>query len=298
MGYLFLCIALLSGCSKGYCGKKTSHFTKGVSDAVLVNLVRMFFCCIIGAFVVFVERGSLDLSVGYRDLLISVLSGVSLSGFVVFWLVAVKNGAYMTVDISLTVGMLIPVVSSVILWGEAFRPTQIIGFIILLIAVVIMCSYNTQIKGGFSTLALVALVLMGVSNGVADFSQKMFVRLSEGTPVSVFNFYTYVFCTLTLAIVFAIMPKGDKALFEISRKEKTTLFSYILLMSALMFVNTYFKTLAASRLDAVILYPLNQGGGLMLSCGMSAFIFKEKITRRAAFGIVLAFVSLLIINLL
>ena len=73
---------------------------------------------------------------------------------------------------------------------------------------------------------------------------------------------------------------------------------YILLMALFLFANSYFKTLAAKHLSAVLLYPLNQGFALILSALMASVFFKEKLTAKAVIGIVTAFIGLLIINLL
>ena len=73
---------------------------------------------------------------------------------------------------------------------------------------------------------------------------------------------------------------------------------YIAIMALCLFGNSYFKTLAAAKLDSAQLYPLNQGAALILSMGMSAIFFKEKVTPKAILGIVLAFLGLLVMNLL
>jgi small multidrug resistance pump len=69
-------------------------------------------------------------------------------------------------------------------------------------------------------------------------------------------------------------------------------------MAICLFVNSYFKTLAASSLSSVILYPLNQGMSLVLSSAMAAVVFKERLNLKAIIGIFAAFAGLLIINLM
>ncbi|MBR6564521.1 MAG: hypothetical protein IKK71_03690 [Clostridia bacterium] len=75
-------------------------------------------------------------------------------------------------------------------------------------------------------------------------------------------------------------------------------FPYILVMAVCLFLNSYYKTLAAFCLPSVILYPLNQALALILSTVMSAVLFHEKITLKAVIGIFTAFVGLLLINML
>jgi len=75
-------------------------------------------------------------------------------------------------------------------------------------------------------------------------------------------------------------------------------FGYVVVMAICLFLNSYFRTLAAAHLDAVLLYPLSQSAALILSTLMSHFFFKEKITPKCIIGIVITFIGLLIINVL
>ena len=75
------------------------------------------------------------------------------------------------------------------------------------------------------------------------------------------------------------------------------LVGYILVMAICLFANSFFKTLAAGHLSAVLLYPLNQGVSLILASLMSWVFFREKLSLKAILGILTAFVGLLLVNL-
>ena len=262
MGYLFLLIALLAGATKGYCGKKTSNYTKDFRDAIFANFVRMVLCAIIGFMLVFFTEGAQELIPNKEMLLISALSGVATSVFVVTWLISVKKSAYMMLDIFLMLGILIPLISSSIFFGEDIKITQWLGIIVLFIAVVIMCSYNNSIKTKITPLSLLLLLICGISNGIADFSQKLFTKHVPDGSTATFNLYTYIFAAIVLIITLMLSPKRAHS------EEKTNIkkfIGYIAVMAVFLFVNSYFKTLAAKHLSAVLLYPLNQGCGLILS---------------------------------
>ena len=196
-------------------------------------------------------------------------------------------------------GILIPLILANILFGEPVKPTQWIGIAALFVAVLIMCSYNISLKGKMSISSFLLLILSGVSSGISDFSQKLFVRTTENVPISVFNFYTYVFSALTLLICFVVFNKREK---ENADNEKSAIpnkmYAYVAIMAVCLFANSYFKTVAASILDSAKLYPLNQGASLIIASLMSAFLFGEKLTAKAIIGIVLSFIALLIINVL
>ncbi len=296
VGYLFLFIALLAGSTKGYCGKRTSVYVSEYKDALLANFIRMVFCIIIG-FVMILAQGEVsELALRPEIMLITVLSGVTTSAFVVLWLISVRRGAYMMLDVFLMLGVIVPLVLSSVFFDEKIRINQWLGLVVLLIAVFIMCSYNNSIKKKINSASLMLLILCGLSNGLTDFSQKLFIKKSSSAAV--FNFYTYVFSALVLLVFYIIAKMGDKggttSGFEVVREVG----GYILVMSVCLFANSFFKTLAAGILPSAKLYPLNQGAALILSAFMSSVLFKEKLTLRCVAGIALSFAGLIIINVL
>ena len=293
MGYLFLLIALFSATTKGFCGKKTSQYTKNFKDAIFANCLRMLICVIVGLFVVIISDGVLALIPTKQTLFISALSGISISIFVVTWLICVRKNAYMMLDIFLLLSTLIPLIGSKILFNENIKIFQWFGMIVLFIAVVLMCSYNTT-KTNISLWSLLLLLVCGVANGISDFSQKLFIKQVENGSIAVFNFYSYLFALMVLLLAFLFTPKK---IYESSAKHNIkNIFLYIVIMAVCLFSTSFFRTLAAQYLDAVLLYPLSQGCSLILSSLMSVFLFKEKLNLKAIIGIITAFIGLIIIN--
>ncbi len=299
MGYLFLCLAVLTGATKGFCGKKTSGAVTRSADTMLVNVLRMFFCVVIGFGIIFASGDIELLKIDSNVLWISMLSGVSTALFVVFWLISVKKSAYMMLDVFMTLGTIIPITACSLLYKEAIEITQLIGLVILIFAVLVMCSYNNSIKEKMKFSSLLILVLSGVANGIADFSQKLFVKTDSLATVEVFNFYTYVFAGLFLLLCYIIsVKKLDKENLSYAAGKIKSVFFYIIIMSVCLFLYSYFKLLAANTLSAAQLYPLSQGLGMIASTIMSAVFFKEKLNAKCIIGIVIAFAGLIFINVL
>ncbi len=295
MGYLFLAIALFGGCTKGYCGKMTSGYISESSDAMLANMLRMIICIVIGFFMALIQDGIYAFAVSKNVLAISALSGITSSVFVVTWLISVRKGAYMMMDVFLMLGIIVPLIGSNICFGEGITLFQCLGLGLLLIAVLIMCSYNSSLKGAMNITALILLIICGVSSGLTDFSQKLFIECKGNTSIAVFNFYTYVFSALVLGICYGSTRIRSKA---IHKKSKLSLiWVYVVIMAVSLFVNSFFQTKAAGYLPSAQLYPLSKGAGLILSSLMSVILFKEQMTVKSVTGIILSFVSLLIINM-
>ena len=274
--------------------QKTSGLIKGFKGATLSNLIRMGFCVAVGILVVILSGDLGAMAQSGPFLWIAALSGVSTAVLVITWLVSARKNAYMLMDVFYTLAVLIPLVFSWIFFDERVRLTQWIGLLILFVAVLLLCSYNNSVKTRLTPTALLILVVSGISNGMGDFSQKLFVKLTPEVPVSVFNLYTYLFALLTLAVFFLLIKSDEKIEGAVFRK----IVGYIAVMALCLFAYSYFKTQAAGYLDSVLLYPLSQGTGMILATTMAAVFFGEKITPRCLLGVVTAFVGLIIINLL
>lgn len=301
MGYVYLLLSNFFGASKGFCGKKVSTYVKGTRDAVLSNIIRMVLCTVIGFLMIVLTVGISSVRIGTSTLLVTVLSGASTSLSVVLWLISVKKSAYVMLDVFLMLGTLVPTVSTFLLFEEEIRLNQVIGFGILILATVIMCSYNNSVKTKISVTSFALLVLCGIANGLADLSQKLFVHQDLGVDVSVFNFYTYLFSAATLLIIYAvflIMPRSEGETEKIDKGELYKMSVYIAVMAACLFLYSYFKTLAASLVPAAILYPCTQGIALVLSTLMSAVFFKERLTPKCIIGVMVTFIGLIVINVL
>lgn len=299
-GYLFLGIALLTGAIKGYCGKKSGGGLTHTSDAMLVNATRMLFCILIGLALVTLPHGVQALRVGPSLLAIALLSGVGTAVFTVTWLLSVRKGAYMMVDVFLLLGVMLPMLLCLFLFDEPIRPIQWVGMLLLLIAGYVMCTYNTSLKGRTSPSALLLLTLCALSNGVTDFSQKLFVKTATEGNAAVFHFYTYVFAALILGVCFLILRRREKNAPDLQSPGQILrpIWGYVAIMAVCLFLNAYFKTAAAGYLTATQLYPLSQGGSVILSMLMSALLFRERINARCVIGVTLSFGALLMINLL
>ena len=298
MGYLFLAISLLAGATKGYCGKMTSGYVQGYKDAMFANTIRMTFCIVIGLGMILFNGSISDIVPSASLLAVSALSGITTSVFVVCWLISVKKGAYMMLDVFLMLGVLVPLLAGKLFFDEFIKTTQWIGIGILFIAVYIMCSYNNSIKGKMSIVSLVLLIVCGVANGLTDFSQKLFMKMAGDTPIAIFNFYTYIFSALTLLVFYCVFNKVEKVDGEKKSSGIKQIFGYILVMSICLFANSYFKTMAAGHLDSAQLYPLNQGASLIISSVMSATLFRERLTLKCVIGLLISFGGLIVLNVL
>ncbi len=311
MGYLFLALSVFMGTAKGFCGKKTSVYADNTLLSLFISILRMFFCVIIGFVVVIVLQGTIkSFAIDLTTFIISMISGVATSVFVVSWLLAVRNGAYMMLDVFLTLGTSVPLVLSAVLFGENIVWLKWVGLALLITASFIMFSYNSSLKGKVSIKGMVLLIVCCLSNGTTQFAQKWFnVQMSERELIgglimdaTTYNFYTYVFsfvCILLCFFVLKIFAKRQEPT-EIQTNAYVKVFKktwvYVLIMAFCLFMHTYFATLSANYLPSSELFPMQRGASLILSLAMSAVFFKERINSKCMNGVIITFIGLLLIN--
>ncbi len=304
-GYIFLFITVLIGVSKGYCGKKTSEYVSGITDGLILQSIRLALCVIIGVclFAFSGKTSQIDSTV----LLISFINGIANATFLLSWLFAIRSGAYLFVDICLTAGgILIPCFSGAIFFGNAIKPTQYIGIIIMMVAVYIMCGYNTTITNKKMSLSNALLLLcVAFSNGLMGYCEKHFAYHTQTTGIdcstSFFGLLTFAFAAVILIISLPVVCKKVNCTVRQSFENFPfkQLWIYIILIAAFLYFNTYFGTLTNAYIDnTVLIYPLKFGSNLLLSAVMAAVMFKERVTKRSILGMVLITVSIILINVI
>lgn len=297
IGYLYLAVALFGGLAKGFCGKKTSLDMDTFKDCLFINVAKMLFCAGVGFLLVLLEWNFSSLVLNASNVWIYLLSSVGMTTFCVLWMYAYKQDAYVFLNIFTMLGSILTCLLSLIVFGDKIRVNQWIGMAILLLAVITMSKYNKDLKGKLSIKGILILIFGCLGCAVSDFSQKLYMR-NIGTSVASFNFYTYAFGFVLLALFQVIISYKEKS-FAVTPvvSSKRNLLIYFL-TAFFLFINTVFKTMAAGKLTSAQIYPVLQGANLICSALMAQIFFKEKTNYKSILGMSIAFIGLLVMNLL
>lgn len=305
IGYILLFTTVLIGVSKGYCGKKTSEYVNGITDGLILQATRLILCVIIGISIFAFSNTSSQLNA--TILFIALLNGAANAIFLLSWLFSVKSGAYLFVDICLTAGgIIIPCICGPLFFDGRITLLQYIGIIIMLLAVLVMNSYNSSITNKkMSTGNILLLLCVAISNGLIGVSEKFFAHYISvqniNCDLSLFSLLTFLFASIILLVALILVSKKQKSSIISSLKSFPfkNLWIYLILIAAFLFFNTYLTTLTNQYIDnTVLIYPLKFGSNLILSAIMAAVLFKEKINSRSILGMTLISISILLINVL
>lgn len=295
MGYLFLALALAAGLTKAFCGKKSSLAVGSTTDAVIITAVRMLLCCVIGFILAFVASGRAPVAEG-GVILLSAACGIMSALFTVSWLLAVSTTMYMMVEVFVTGGVIIPLVLSNAVYGERIGIFDVIGVLLLLFGILFISTAEGRVRGSFGIKGIALLILCMISSGATDLLQKVYAKEFPKTDALVFNFYVYTFAAAALILTSLAVVIRKRGGLSSSLSAAGSIWVYVLIMALCLFLNSYFKTRAAAHLDAVVLYPVNQGLAMILSSLMSVFLFKERMKCKAVVGIALTLVGVILIN--
>ena len=299
MGYIYLLGAVASNFAKGFSAKRMSGLTDTHRKAYFFTFLRMSLCLFIAIAILTVQGQLSALAVAPLALIIALLSGISQAAQSITWLLSARKDTLLLIEVFVMLGVFVTVFLSWGVLGEVPTLLQFGGLVLLLIASLVMCSYNSRIKAKLTPSALLLLCVCGLTAGLTDFAQKWFAMRCADTSRSVFNFYTFAACSVLVGLfTLASLRRKDHPIrsFQALRPVAKRLALYIGVMAVGLYTYTFCKTAAASYLSAVQLYPLLQGFTLLNTCIM-ATLFKEKVTVRAILGLLIAFVGLLLINL-
>lgn len=299
---------------KGYYGKRISCYVNRMEDSLLFNFLRMLFCCVIGIVLIFAQGYREYLNIDIKMLMICAFSGIANAMFLTGWLLAVQKNTMVSVDVSLTMGSIIPALLCAILFGESVSIPKMIGFLMILLSIFILSKGDKTAKNrGWSGIFL--LILAAVGDGMSGFAQQLYRQhcAEDGNllygavyPKTIFHFYTFFFSALFLLIVFIgynIFSKGKKS--AAKKKEKAfaipiKVVIYIFIMAICLFAANYLQTIAANdyNMPSQILYPVIKGGCLITVSITAMLFWGEKITPRSVLGILVTLAGIVCMSIL
>ena len=199
-----------------------------------------------------------------------------------------KNGAILS-SVFTRLGVLVPIVLSVTLFGE--RPTllQGLGVALAVAAAVIMNGFfqKTAPAPAEHKVYLLPLVLTLLLNGTSDAMSKVFTQLGRRQDDGLFMFYIFLFAGLA---TLALLVKSRRAL-----TGRDVFFG--VLVGVPNFLSSRLLLAALTELPAFLVYPSYSVGVILVISVASFFLFRERLNRRqmGAAGMILG--TLVLLNL-
>lgn len=280
-------------------------FNKQCSNGITGNVmflkflsIRQFASAILGAaLVAFTVQGLSALIPDGLTVLFALIMAVSLAVCTFSSLMALKSGTMVLNSLFGMAGLFVPCIAGVFLFGERISLIQVLGLVIFIVAAALLIGCSKEIYKNFSFKTLLLLIVTMLSDGTTMLAQKMFSYYVPGGDAGVFNFYAFFFSGVLSLLLFAVFR--GKAL--VRHEDAPTfipakIILYGLALSAAVFVISQVSTVAAATIPSVILFPVSNGGGMIICAIVSAIVFKEKLNTKSVIGLILGTLALIIIN--
>ena len=254
------------------------------------------------AFFVILVFGVISLGEGFFTALSSVpiplalLYGGAMMSAQLFFLLAVGRGPVSVSTLFYSCGFIIPTA-----WG-IFRFDEPLTLLAGLGVALIVCSFvlSTQKKEEekkADLLWLVFAVLASVCSGIVGISQKEFAPLNA-CPLDCFLAVSFAFSTrlglLFAVAIFAANRQGER----LEKTEKSNrAFWGALPLGAIMGGANKLNTYLAGVFESVVTFPCVNGGRILLTAILGAWIYREKMTVRQKFAVGVCFLGIIFISI-
>lgn len=220
-------------------------------------------------------------------LLLGIPAGLCFFLSFIFYQKSVKeNGASLSAMTG-KLGILLPMIASIYFWREFPSAKQFVGILLALFAMILITRPETTSSSTPKKfhISLIGLFLMG---GFAEFSNKLFQKLGQASDKHVFLFVVF-FVAFLLSLFMAVRTKplaGSHLIADLAMGFSVgipNLFSSVFLISAL------------SHLPAAVVFPAYSTGSILFVTLVSCLFFKERLSKRAAFGLCLTLFALVLL---
>lgn len=195
-----------------------------------------------------------------------------------------KNGAAISGTFG-KLGILVPMIFSVIIWKEIPGIIQWIGIFMALFSIIyVNISSNKDDNGNISVnLTLILLFLFG---GMAEFQNKLFQKYALTEYKDIFLFVIFVLAFF-LSIYFLIKSRQ-----KIVKKDLIVGF----LVGIPNLFSSYFLIMALSFMPTSIVFPIYSAGSIIFISLGEMILYKQKLSKQNKVAIVLVILALILIN--
>ena len=222
-------------------------------------------------------------SIIWAILIGGIFGGFFFLSFIYYQKSVKENGVGVSGTIA-KLGILIPMIFSIIIWKEYPGTLQWIGILLSLVSIIIV---NISFKGLEKLSIAPSIIFLFLFGGLAEFSNKIYQKYALNDFKSLFLFFIF----LVAFIISFIYAKKKKSVI----KKKDVLIGFLVGIPNLF--SSFFLILSLESINTSVAFPLFSAGSIILITLGGYFIFKEKISFKNKIAIGLTLIALVLINL-
>lgn len=303
MFYLFLamlCSASIALIFKYTESSNTNRYLITSSNYFIAFVISLFMIFYKGLFIDLVKEGSFTTEFRfllsqdsyilspYSSIIWGLIVGSIAGGFFFFSFIyyqkSVKENGVGISGTFAKLGILIPMIFSILIWREFPSILQWIGILLSLVSILIV---NLSPKSLERFDIKTTLILLFIFGGMAEFSTKIYQQYGLNDYKDVFLFSIF-FVAFLISITFTLKGKAP-----FTKKDIFTGFA----VGIPNLFSSYFLILSLDTLKTSVAFPIFSAGSILLINIGGFLIFRERISRKNKFAIGLIIVALVLINI-
>ena len=260
------------------------RISSGKTSANLSTLATNYFiCALLGAVYAGFDLIVPEIPKFSVTVWLGLISGtLYLAGLVAFQANTPKYGIVLS-SVFMKLGLLVPMVVSLLFFKEVPTVYQIIGFCIAIFAIVLINWKKDSSGKGFG----VGLILMLLLSGGADVMSKIFDVFGTRTLSSLFLFYTFA-TAFALCLVLVVRKKERPGWRELL---------YGTLIGIPNFFASKFLLGALTQIPAVVVYPTFSVGTMLIVTLTGVVVFRERLSKLQWFALAAIIGTLILLNI-
>ncbi|MBE5772530.1 MAG: hypothetical protein E7337_01180 [Clostridiales bacterium] len=275
---LYLILAILSSMLISVLMRVSEKYAKNNVTMLAFNYLM---CAVVSALYIgntpFVTEG-----LGFAAIIGIISGALYLGSFMVLQWNIRKNGVVLPATF-MRLGVIVPTVLAVVLFGEKPGIMQVIGVLIAIAAIVII-QYNKNGEKSKATAGLVFLLLCG---GITDTTAKIYDQW--GNPALESHYLLFVFIVAFVMCVGVVLYK----------KQSVALPDVVfgMLIGIPNYFSARFLLLSLGSVPAVVAYPTYSVGTIVMITLAGVIIFREKLNRQRIIGLGMILCALALLNM-
>ena len=196
---------------------------------------------------------------------------------------SVKTSGIVLSSTFMKLGLLVPIVMSLLVFRQIPTAVQTIGFLIALVAIILIQSAQQKERGNFSFGLLLILITGGAANAMSEIYDE------TGNPLLSSQFLLYTFAVALLLCLLLTLAKKE-------RPNKVSLF-FGLLIGIPNYFSARFLLMSLDSLPAMIAHPTYRVVSVCLVSFLGVILFHEHLRKRQWLGMGFIVISLVLLNI-
>ena len=293
MNYILLAIsmsvALLGGIGSKY---YISTYNRGQHTNHIFNTVSALFC------IITLLLWNDGFKISWFTLMLSLAFGAITAIQRIFSLKAMEIGPWSYTSVIASLSTIIPTLSGAVIWKERISIIEIIGIILMLICMCLAIDTKkdaTKDSNKTSWKWRFYCIILFIVTGMIGVMQKWHQSTAYKNELSEFLIVSFAFSSIfTLICVFKTCKEENA---KENRKKVLSFFPFAImaLVGVTIAVNNRLNLFLSGELDSSLMFPIVNGGGLMLTTLAATLIFKERLSKKQWLGLAIGLVAVILL---